>query len=215
MQSRKRAKPVKFGKTSPKVEKEEAAPVVVEEKPVGEVVQTEKEAVTEPVIEHEEPKPWGTVLPNNEEPKEYQPQDSVLSAPDASVDEEVAPSSAVVPEVKPEIEVAKEEEKPGVDEQWPFPSKEKHHGLFTYFLLVTLVAFLLGLAFIAGAYYALHRANFALPFLSKTAPTPTPKPTAIPILTPTPVASKSANLSQNTIAVLNGSGITGQAAKVK
>jgi len=221
MQTRKRAKSVTFGKTE---EKKQEVHMLEEkqQKPVKE----EKEVSTEEtsVLEPKEENSWGTVLPNNQATtEEYQPEDE---SPEP-VESSPAPEIEQVPETvttesskdkEGEGEEEKKEEKHSVDDQWPFPSKEKKkHGLFTYFLLVALVAFLLGFAFIAGGYYALHGKNLSLSSLSNrinsliAKPTPTPKPTLAPAATPSPTI----DLSQYTISVLNGSGVSGQAAKVK
>jgi len=88
-----------------------------------------------------------------------------------------------------------------------------------YFFVVAFLAFILGLgAMAAVSYFGLI--NLSLPKLSiphnisvpglsaKATPTPLPKPTAAPTAVPV-------NLKAYSVSVLNGSGITGQAGKVK
>jgi hypothetical protein len=88
-----------------------------------------------------------------------------------------------------------------------------------YFFVVAFLAFILGLgAMAAVSYFGLINLslpkisiphNISVPGLSaKATPTPLPKPTAAPTAAPV-------NLKAYSVSVLNGSGITGQAGKVK
>lgn len=89
-----------------------------------------------------------------------------------------------------------------------------------YFFVVAFLSFILGLgAMAAVSYFGLISLNFPklqiptqlhIGSILGAKPTLTPKPSPIPTATPVPV-----NLKQFTIKVLNGSGVTGQAAKAE
>lgn len=256
MQSRKRAKPVKFGRQSDKKIKEEQMPAKVEKAavektkdPVEKEPQITKNADTAAVVETEAQtetikESEVSVSPITASQEKISSEgispptlSSTTLPPQETISEEshAAPTiinnsgSGIGPEATPGVQESQmeaqggvvgqkntEEDKPSIDDKWPLVSQEKkEHSLIVYFFIVTIVAFLLGLSFIAGGYYALHGKTFSFPKGIPGLKTATPIPTHIQ---PTPTitqASKSANLSQYTIAVLNGSGITGEAAKVK
>lgn len=80
-------------------------------------------------------------------------------------------------------------------------------------LLLAFVAFIIGFAALFAFWYTTTHnilSSKALPFVSH----PQPTPTRVPQPTPTQ-AVQSLNLSKYTITVLNGSGISGEASKVK
>lgn len=99
------------------------------------------------------------------------------------------------------------------------PEKEKKK-FGVYFFVVAFLSFILGLGAMAAVSYfglislSIPKLSFSsgmhLPSLLGAKPTLTPMPT--PTATPTPVP---VNLKQFSIEVLNGSGITGQAAKAQ
>lgn len=106
----------------------------------------------------------------------------------------------------------------------PPDAGEKKRNPFVFFIIIALVAFLTGLAFMAGIYYAMPNKNlFAMPSLPSlpslpalpgvTQPTPTPQLSAK--ASPTTAPSPEVKLSDYSVKVLNGSGVSGQAAKVK
>jgi chemotaxis protein histidine kinase CheA len=91
----------------------------------------------------------------------------------------------------------------------PPDSFDRQKSPFPYFLKVALIAFLLGLTFFAGIYYAVKNQTFKsiMPFGQVSEPTetpPTPTPTEVPV-----------DLSKYTIRVLNGTGRSGEAATVR
>ncbi len=92
--------------------------------------------------------------------------------------------------------------------------KEVRSGMLGYFFLIAIVAFLIGIGSMAAAnFYLLNsKPSFNLPFLNTATATPTPaqEPTRAP--TPTPAAVDKSEVSIN---ILNGSGITGAAAKLE
>jgi chemotaxis protein histidine kinase CheA len=91
----------------------------------------------------------------------------------------------------------------------PPDSFDRQKSAFPYFLKVALIAFLLGLTFFAGIYYAVKNQTFKsiIPFGQVSEPTktpPSPTPTEVPV-----------DLSKYTIRVLNGTGRSGEAATVR
>lgn len=260
MQTKKRAKPVKFGKAA-KTERKETEPAEEPKK----VVKTE---ITEDIISHEaddhQPPHETTkkvhietrseVIEDDtpEEPIEKKEKHEIVEEeafqPDEThvevVGDEDKQESNVVQEAKEMLEsssdVDKEpqqveeepEEVPLIEkeperivpryEDSPFDSDlppvetEKKKNLFVYFIIIVFVTFVFGLAFIVGAYYALQNKNISLSEVPQLftlgEPTPAPELTKKPSPTATP---KPVDLSAYTIKVLNGSGITGEAAKLK
>ena len=86
------------------------------------------------------------------------------------------------------------------------PPKKK--GFLKTFLFIVLIAFLLGISFFAGTYYASSGFSLGLK--------PAPTPVAVqPTSPPENSEAKAVDLEAYSIKILNGSGITGEAAKVK
>lgn len=94
------------------------------------------------------------------------------------------------------------------------PAK-KHFGL--YFIVVALLSFILGLGAMAGAsYLGLVKVNLTqLPAGVKIPGLITQKPTVTPVPPTVAPTQKPVDLTAYTIAVLNGSGISGKAADAK
>jgi len=195
MQTKKRAKSVSFGK---KVK--ETAPIAVEKEtveiptlvPTPEELQTKQEVAPPPIDLGQE-----TSTPLQEPPIEAIPE-----KPSVPTEQTLEPQpQSETPTATP----PKSGSSFGKDSY----EKEGKSHFFRYFLLLTCVAFLVGLAILAGIFYGLPKYKTLLtnlPILQKPTVTPKPSPTA----TPTP-----AKVTSHTIKILNGSGITGQAAKVK
>lgn len=258
MQTKKRAKPVKFGKSaaSEKAKKEklaEAAPkatVTVKEEirekvlevtssePPKEIKKLQLDDVVVPKeklieddleedieVEEEPPKPLRSRGDNVVKEAE-----EILSSAAESDAKPSSPEEEQVPEVEEEnIKESEPEEEPVVtrrsrlvvEDDSPFSDEppvttEKKKNLFVYFIVVAVVTFFLGLAFIVGGSFALQNKDISLPeftqMLSFGDTTPTPEPTTKLEPTATP---KEVDLSAYTIQILNGSGITGEAAKLK
>lgn len=91
--------------------------------------------------------------------------------------------------------------------------KKVQKSVIGYFILIAVISFVVGLASMAGANFFMQNSNIAkgLPFLA-TKPTAAPKvkPTIQPSATPEPI-----DLAEYSIKILNGSGITGAATKLK
>jgi hypothetical protein len=92
------------------------------------------------------------------------------------------------------------------------PSSRKKKGHILYFFGVAFVSFLLGLVVMAGATYGIKSfPNSKTNWLAAAKPTPTPVISPEPTRTP----EKKTDLSAFSIQILNGSGISGKAAKLK
>jgi|SRR6185369_2741312 len=221
MQTKKRAKSVKFGKT--KEESEEKK--IVKEKELEKNEKIEEKEGTEVKEKSSESKSAkneseeAEVSSKSESTEErYEPEDSSDEPMEVRLGKEDSEESHT------EVEDEKKEKKVSViestiaEEPSPFgsfakmPDEERHRrGNAWFFIMVTLVAFVIGLVCIAGIYYftagTSENKGIAIPnIIAKPTPTPTQTPT------PTP---KQLDLSTYDIQVLNGSGVTGQAAKVK
>ncbi len=184
MQTKKRAKPVKFG--SKKEKKQPLEPKKIEkdtlkdEKQETEVVEIEAVNPDE-VDEKEAVEDVEVVEAKDEEEKEE--KKSVLHKEE--IVEESSTDEAVDFFTKPpDVEVG---------------SKK---GAFIYFLTVFLVTFLIGIGLFAGIYYVTSGNQINL----------FPKPTEVPP-TPTPIIEMpvEVDLQAYSIEVLNGSGVTGAA----
>ncbi len=197
MQTKKRAKSVSFGK---KVK--ETAPIAVEKEtveiptlvPTPEELQTKQEVAPPPIDLGQE-----TSTPLQEPPIEAIPEKP-----------SVPTEQTLEPQPQPETS-APTPPKSGSSFGKDSYEKEGKSHFFRYFLLLTCVAFLVGLSILAGIFYGLPKYKTMLtnlPILQK--PTVTPKPSPTTTVTPTP-----AKVTSYKIKLLNGSGITGQAAKVK
>ena len=239
MQLKKRAKPVKFGKKEkepekPKHEVEKAEPVAHKQKEEPEPQETTIEITSvtteietsEVVPEEEIPEEAETTAVAEEEPlseEEEKPKEVVEK--ELTTEEIVGePKEEEVEEIEINNSTGEEtdvvEESAGVQSAFSnstFESEtETKKNFFLYFIIIAFVAFLIGLGAMAGVNYALQSKSFDFDMsnmnvlrMFEPTPTPTPEPTA------TPVPTKAVDLSAYTIRVENGSGITGEAAKLK
>jgi hypothetical protein len=261
MQTKKRAKPVKFGKAAKEVEPKVAsvaapaeepkveAPVAAPEHPVAE---KPAEAPQQPASQNSElvdklsDVPFETDFnsPAAETPASAAVEPHAPSTP-APVEFTATSTNPAVPSTSEEpkaesiepiaapIDVNASTTVPPIgrsNEPIPFnphetvfntppDAGEKKKNPFLYFLIIAFVAFVTGIAFMAGIYYAMPDKNFfampsipSLPSLpGTTQPSPTPQPVAQSTVTPIP----SVAAADYKIRVLNGSGVSGQAAKVK
>jgi LytR cell envelope-related transcriptional attenuator len=175
-----------------------------EHEPEGEVSSEPAAPAIEPPKEEEKPASQEPSVSSEAQPQETVPTDqSTQSSESQELSPTLPPSAFTIQNGENEISSKPEPEK-------------KRFGV--YFFVVAFLAFILGLgAMAAVSYFGLI--SLPLPKLSLTSnvgsllgakPTPTAQPTQIAAPTEVPV-----NLAQYTIAVLNGSGITGQAGKIK
>lgn len=269
MQTRKRAKPVKFGKnTSAKEEKKDVTKEVEEKKEVKDVKEV-KEPVQEepqesilsdklpaaPPIETES----STPASEPSAPAADQTSQATLSAtPPATVETSTTQLSPAPPSTPPsepseisptpntnevatttqpntsDSPVTVQEVPTTTQDLSPAPatlanedlleddSGKKH--LVRYFFIIALIAFLVGIAFFAGTFYAVQKKSFSLPVslpagvpgFTHAKPTPTTAPASPTVaVSPTVAPVTPLEMSTNTIKVLNGSSIPGEAAKVK
>lgn len=96
-------------------------------------------------------------------------------------------------------------------------TNSKGKGIIIYFVIVAFIAFLVGIGSMALFTFGFGKMgglpHLSLPhFMAKA--TPTPVKTA-KVSTPTPVPTKAVDLSAYNIKILNGSGVTGAASKLK
>lgn len=200
MQTKKRAKSVKFGKPAVKEVKE-----LKETKEAKEV-----KDVKIPNPAEEDVKVVQEIKQKIEEkihPKEEENLSEAVELEREEIIESVEPQSQVSEDVK--IEEKKSEFGSFINENI-VPPKRKSNNL-AFFIMVVLVTFLIGLLAIGGFYYF---SGNKMPDLNLNFSLQKPTPTAIPTAVPSPTA-KPADLSAYNIKILNGSGKTGEAAKVK
>lgn len=190
--------------------------------PTNEFISDNSSEVTSEKHEHEELSPTPVEIPESSpapaheesskpietsSPEPIQTPSTTQSAPSQDLSPTLPPSAFTIQNDETEISTKPEVEK-------------KRFGV--YFVVVAFLAFILGLgAMAAVSYFGII--SLPLPKLSplpnvhvpttllgvKPTSTPAPKPTVVPTATVT------VNLQQYSIEVLNGSGVTGQAGKVK
>jgi hypothetical protein len=235
MQSKKRAKPVKFGtsikdkekiqKEAARIEKAAAAASGVDPR------EEEKEelSVTEKAKQHDtEPESEKVVDPAKESVEEEESEDSKkeVEEPEShdipkelpDLDESVDKSESAEDEV--DLEESKEGEKEASEDaketlvnkdvaffNVPPDAYDKKNSMLPYFFRVMLVT--LGLVFFAGIYYAVSHKNDLMSFINRATPTVTQAPVEV---TPTEVP---VDLKAYSIRVLNGTSTSGLAAKVR
>ncbi len=231
MQTKKRAKPAKFGaKAKPVEEKKEEqketpivkeAPIVNEQPPaiIQPVEQNQQpqlpvkeEAVVK--VESKEEKPAveavanivaAPVIEKNAEPlsQEKAQMSEDVQAPIVQSQETVSESPA---------KALAEQESPANDNAYIVQTEVKKN-LVRYFLIIAIISFLIGLVSMAGINFFLQKTTFEIPFISRKTVeiSPSPKPT----ITVEPTKVTVVNLEEYSIEVLNGSGITGAASKLK
>lgn len=239
MQTKKRAKPAKFGAKAKQVEekKEEhkEAPIANEKSlivptPVG---QTQQPAVVTSSVEQEqqsqEPVKEEAVVKveSKEEKSVPEPVVSIAAAPvtekateqvsqeKEQMSDEVQVGAAQNQETVSEspAKALAEQEPPASDNAYIVQTEVKKN-LVRYFLIIAIISFLIGLASMAGINFLLiKKSSFEIPFISRKTVevTPSPKPT----ITIEPTKAPVVNLEEYSIEVLNGSGITGAASKLK
>lgn len=128
------------------------------------------------------------------------------------VDEQLAEADSA-PQTQADQQ-SQEENYPSLGGDTYIVEKEVRSGMLGYFFLIAIVAFLIGIGSMAAAnFYLLNsKPSFNLPFMNTVTATPTPAPEPTRAPTPTPSAVNKSDISIN---VLNGSGITGAAAKLE
>ncbi len=200
MQAKKRAKAVKFGGKSE------------ESMPESESSQEEQVNVEEKIKE----------LDSEETPM---PKDMEQNDTDSETAETENNNTEITITVEDEPK-AKEEEVPlsnGPDQEVNIQTPslrsdtyivetEVRKSILGYFMLVAVIAFVVGLISMAAFTVYFPKSNVLSGMLSTTSPTTTPTPKLTN--TPTP-APKAADLSKYSIKILNGSGVTGVASKLK
>lgn len=218
MQTKKRAKSVSFGKKeTPKETHEPKEHKVVashHEKPAhkeDEETKIEIESVTAEVSvldapEEEEEKVVATPTPKIEEDETPEKEEPLTVPSSKEVEEEISFDEKELEEDLPKERSAfssdtYEEEKVG-----------GKSNFFIYFLIVALVSFVVGLLCMAGIDYVVSNKPTDINSFFN-APTSTPAPSKA--VTPSPTPIKAVDLSTYNIQVLNGSGVKGEAAKVR
>lgn len=235
MQSKKRAKPVKFGKKAdPSVHSGHSAELSRSpssgqassgQAHSGQGKEPPKKVEKEPV-KKEEPKKGVPKTPEKEDIKEagtgtlhvseveiseiFEPEDKEDEKPAEDTDEEVLSDEKEEPKQSDE-ETTQDSASVADDEGDTFSKapedwdKKGKKSMLPYFFTVASVTFLLGLAFFTGIYFAVSKDGPK--FFAAASPTPIIKEEK-----PTPVP---VDLSAYTIEVLNGTNVAGQAGKLK
>ncbi len=233
MQTKKRAKPVKFGKatkaTEAKLEEKEVKVAAEENINSDETKEIKKiiEEKTHPKEEAEDAKPnedeekfteetvdeevsSEEMLPEQEETTEPEPKEVKLSENPPEKKEEEMPLENTETVTEVEAEELQEKEKSsqfGSFTDDAMQNKPKG-GYLKFFALVAFITFIVGVIIIGGiSYFSSSMSNDSTMVASKPSPSPTSEPA-----TPTPAK---VDLSAYSIKVLNGSGTTGEAAKAK
>ncbi len=249
MQTKKRAKPVKFGSTSKAAKvkeeiKKEAEKVISANKKEQEEAEKKASSVHPSGSEQastSQDKPSETSpdqdVPKNKEEEGYfsadietvdiiesvelqnddssTPQESDKKTRDENTD---SPSEKAVEEEQvqvsdenPAVEESKESlvDKDGAFFSTPPDGYAKKKSMLPYFFMVMFATFILGLVFFGGIYYAISNKDKISSLVPKQMSEPTKAaPTEVP--TPTPV-----DLAKYTVKVLNGTSVSGVAAKLK
>ncbi|HZE87609.1 MAG TPA: LytR C-terminal domain-containing protein [Methylomirabilota bacterium] len=219
MQTKKRAKPVKFGKRpAEKAEKPEKKEFL---EPQEEVKERKEEmiAAEKTVSEESEETPREEGKEQKEEELDDEPM-AVHLGTEESPDPIIESKSST----QEETELVEEEKESEESKEFssPFgsfstaPEGEKENkGPIKFFLLVAFIAFLIGLGCMAAIYhFKTPQISNPLKSVNIAMHKPSPTPTSAPTSQPTPTV-KSVDKSAYTISVFNGSGTTGEAAKVK
>lgn len=226
MQTKKRAKPVKFGKapkaTESKLEEKEAKITAEkdinsdETKEIKKIIEEKthpKEEESKPdepdVTETEAEMSNEEMLPEQEEASEQEPKEVNLSEEPPEKKEEEMPleNTETVSEI--EAEELHEKEKFSQFGSFTNDAVQNKHSYLKFFVLVAFITFIVGVIIIGGiSYFSSSMSSGSTMFVSNPSPTPMSEPTA----TPSPAKQ---NLSAYSITVLNGSGTTGEAAKAK
>jgi hypothetical protein len=225
MQTKKRAKAVKFGKKTNKPVNTEKEKEVVKPEPV--IEQKEEKEIPPEQIESKpiEPQPEEQKIPQEEELKITEIQQTeiqqteikeVTIEPPPQAPPQEPPKEPPVESPLPSPEEPTEESqettvKVEASDTYTLETKVKKNFL-GYFMLISIISFIIGLLSMAGINTLNQKTQnshesqntTSMSVTKKVSPTNTPSPTPEPL-----------NLSQYNIKILNGSGITGAAAKLK
>lgn len=229
MQTKKRAKAVKFGKKIDKPvitekeipkaetlieqkEEKETPPEKIESKPIEAQLEEQKIPQEEELeIKEEKIKIEETKIIEEEakitEIQQTQIKEVIIQEPPQEPPKEPPvgqQESSPEPEKKQEETIKVEES----EETYVVETKEKKNFL-GYFMLIAIISFIIGLLSMAGINY-FNQKTQDQDNLKKTAVTTKLPPTNTPSPTPEPL-----DLSKYNIKVLNGSGVTGAASKLK
>lgn len=213
MQIKKRARSVKFGKKDePVEEKKEVEQSHQQLEPV-------KQEVKQEVMVKEENKEANVVpevVDNRAESTVVEKNSDQVNQEVVQVKEEMqaAPAQAQSQEIVNESPAgAVTEKEPVADEGAYIVQTEVKKNMLRYFILIAVISFFVGLVSMAGISMFFQKTPFALPFIARKAAEVTPSP--VPTIAVEPTKVKEVNLAEYSIEVLNGSGITGGAAKLK
>lgn len=224
MQTKKRAKPVKFNlKDSPskteepdgkkekadlteKIQEEKVTSKTLEKKPTDESKEIQEPHLTnkEDELEAREDQPSEDEKPQ----KEGKDEENAVSLDESNDQEEIDPKES---QEEDQVEAVNESplEKDRAFFNMPPDGYENKKGNLPYFLKVMIITFVVALGLFAGIYYFVTNKTINLipNFKNNTEATATPTK-EVPTLQPV-------NLADYTLQVLNGTSISGTAAKVK
>lgn len=238
MRTKKRAKPAKFGVkvkvAEEKKEEQKEAPIGNEKSPTvpSPVEQTPQPAVVispveqeqqpqEPVkeeavvkVENKEEKPTPEAVVNiAAAPVTEKATEQVTQEKQQMNDEVQAPAVQNQEVVSESPAKGAEEQESSANDNAYIVQTEVKKNLVRYFLIIAIISFLIGLVSMAGINFLLKKSSFEIPFISRKTVEVTPSPE--PTITVEPTKITVVNLEEYNIEVLNGSGITGAASKLK
>ena len=226
MQTKKRAKPVKFGKDAKKPVKKDPVKEVPDEVKLEE---PEESKVEEPktdkksVVEKEAGKgsddAQAAKVEEVEDSELYDEKTDKENVDSAKGDQEMVDAETKGDDWGESLEndSLDTEEKDddgdedlGSDEYFSKPpeSYDKKKGIFGYFMKVVIITFLIAIALFAGGYYAYINQDKLLSFVTSPSPTPTEPPASSPTAEPV-------DLAEFSIRVLNGTDTAGLAGDTK
>jgi hypothetical protein len=231
MQSKKRAKPVKFGKDKKKenVEPHKKEETLKKSSVTENVGELPKEELEKKTLSDKEEKEAGNqdVLDEGEtgkgssekvsaavdevEDKEREEDLEDEKSEEASDDDSADESDEITQELDPEDMESNPEEERSAEEFFSKPpdAYDENKGTLKFFLTVVLITFVVGMVLFGGIYYGISNKDKLLSLVNKPSPTPSEAPQEV---SPT---NEPVDLAEFDIRVLNGTSTSGLAASLQ